>query len=48
MRTALEDLRLDFLLVVYPGTQRYPLAAQVEVVPLSMLAHPVSVSEILP
>lgn len=33
MRTALEDLNLDRLLVVYPGTQRYSLAERVEVVP---------------
>lgn len=34
MRTALEDLRLDRLMVVYPGERRYSLAEQVEVVPL--------------
>jgi uncharacterized protein len=34
MRTAMNDLRLDRLLVVYPGTKRYPLAEGVEVVPL--------------
>lgn len=34
MRTALEDLRLDRLMVIYPGDQRYPLAGRVEVVPL--------------
>jgi len=34
MRTALEDLRLDRLVVIYPGEQRYTLAEQVEVVPL--------------
>ncbi len=37
MRTALEDLRLDRLLVVYPGERRYPLAERVEVVPFSEL-----------
>ena len=37
MRTALEDLRLDRLLVVYPGERRYPLAERVEVVPLQVL-----------
>jgi predicted AAA+ superfamily ATPase len=37
MRAALEDLRLDRLLVVYPGDQRYPLAERVEVVPLQVL-----------
>ena len=37
MRTALEDLRLDRLMVVYPGDRRYPLAERVEVVPLQVL-----------
>jgi len=37
MRTALEDLRLDRLVVVYPGERRYPLAEKVEVVPLRVL-----------
>ena len=37
MRTALEDLRLDRLLVVYPGDRRYPLSERVEVVPLQVL-----------
>jgi predicted AAA+ superfamily ATPase len=37
MRTALEDLRLDRLLVIYPGNRRYPLAEGVEVVPLQVL-----------
>jgi hypothetical protein len=35
--TALHDLRLDALYVVYPGTRRYPLAERVEVVPLTAL-----------
>ncbi len=34
MRTALTDLRLDRLLVVYPGERRYSLAENVEVIPL--------------
>jgi len=37
MRTALEDLRLDRLAVIYPGERRYALAEQVEVVPLMEL-----------
>jgi hypothetical protein len=37
MRTALEDLRLDRLMVVYPGDLRYPLAERAEVVPLQVL-----------
>ena len=35
MRTAIVDLKLDELAVVYPGRQRYTLAKQVEVVPLT-------------
>lgn len=37
MRTALVDLKLDELLVVYPGTRRYRLEKRVEVVPLAEL-----------
>lgn len=40
MRTALRELRLDALYVVYPGDTRYPLAPQVEVVPLAALVGP--------
>ena len=35
MRTALTDLKLDELHVVYPGKQRYPLADKVNVIPLA-------------
>ncbi len=38
MRTSLVDLELDRLVVIYPGTRRYPLAEGVEVVPLVELA----------
>jgi uncharacterized protein len=34
MKIAMEDLRLDELVVVYPGEQRYSLATGVEVVPV--------------
>jgi predicted AAA+ superfamily ATPase len=37
MRVALNDLKLDKLYVVYPGSQRYALSEQVDVVPLSAL-----------
>jgi predicted AAA+ superfamily ATPase len=37
MRVAISDLKLDRLAVVYPGTTRYALAADVEVVPLAEL-----------
>ncbi len=38
MRIALEDLKLDRLVVLYPGDTAYQLADRVEVVPLSALA----------
>jgi len=37
MRIAMQDLRLDALYVVYPGTHRYALAHGVEAVPLQAL-----------
>jgi uncharacterized protein len=37
MRIALMDLKLDRLLVVYPGEQRYALGDRVDVVPLAQL-----------
>lgn len=39
MRIALADLKLDQLLVVYPGAARYALARRVEVVPLPQLVN---------
>ena len=38
MRIALEDLRLDHLTVLYPGSRDYALADRVRVVPLGALA----------
>lgn len=38
MRSAVSDLGLDALYVVYPGQQRYPLADRVEAVPLAAFA----------
>jgi hypothetical protein len=38
VRTALEDLQLESVAIVYPGTKRYKLAEQVEAVPLAALA----------
>jgi predicted AAA+ superfamily ATPase len=35
MRTALTDLKLDRLVVIYPGERRYSLAENVEVIPFS-------------
>jgi predicted AAA+ superfamily ATPase len=38
IRTALKDLELERVIVVYPGTKRYPIADRVDAVPLSALA----------
>lgn len=40
MRAALEDLKLDRLIVLYPGDKAYSLMERVEVVPLIHLAEP--------
>jgi predicted AAA+ superfamily ATPase len=37
MHVAMNDLKLDRLIVVYPGTQAYPLADNVDVMPLWQL-----------
>lgn len=37
MTTAIHDLQLKKLLIVYPGTKQYPLSEEVEVVPLAGL-----------
>jgi predicted AAA+ superfamily ATPase len=39
MRIALDDLKLDRLVVVYPGERRYRLAEGVEVIPLGEVAR---------
>lgn len=38
MRTAIHDLELSKLLVIYPGSLSYPLAENIQVVPLAALA----------
>ena len=38
MKTAMADLRLGELRVIYPGRKAYPLAAGIEVLPLESLA----------
>ncbi len=38
IRIALDDLKLKHVFVIYPGTQRFPLARQVEAVPLQALS----------
>jgi predicted AAA+ superfamily ATPase len=42
IRIALDDLKLKHVFVIYPGTQRFPLATQVEAVPLRELSKGVS------
>jgi hypothetical protein len=37
MRTALDDLQLERLFVLYPGDKTYPLAERIQVVPLVQL-----------
>lgn len=39
IRIALEDLSLERVVIIYPGTKRYPLADNVEAVPLTHLAE---------
>ena len=38
MRTALAELKLEQIAVVYPGTKRYPVAERVAAVPLEAVA----------
>jgi len=40
IRTALADLKLDKVIIVYPGEKRFALSNQVEVLPLSAFANP--------
>ena len=40
MRTALQDLKLERLYVVYPGAHRFELDDRIEAVPLSALLPP--------
>ena len=40
IRIALEDLGLEAVAILYPGTTRYRLSERVEAVPLSTLAEP--------
>lgn len=40
IRIALDDLGLERVAVIYPGTKRYPLAENVEAVPIGELAGP--------
>jgi len=38
MRTALDDLQLDQIAVIYPGDRRYPLAERITAVPLEAVS----------
>jgi len=40
MRNSMKDLNLDRLVVLYPGNRTYPLAEQVNVLPLDVLSQP--------
>ncbi len=46
MRTALEDLELDQLLVVYPGNLAYPLADKVGALPLSSIPSIMQIAQL--
>jgi hypothetical protein len=48
IRSALEDLGLEKVVVIYPGTQRYPIAEKVEAVQRAQLAAPGGLSAYLP
>ncbi len=39
IRIALDDLKLKHVFVIYPGIKRFPLASQVEAVPLQVLSE---------
>ena len=47
MRIALEDLKLEQLVVLYPGRKEYALDERVRVVPLAKVAES-SVNELFP
>lgn len=44
----IEQILLDEPVVIYPGTQRRPIAEEVEAVPLAQLAAPDGLSAYLP
>jgi hypothetical protein len=48
IRSAIEDLGLEKVLVSYPGTKRCPKADSAEAVPLAQLAAPGGLSVYLP
>ena len=40
MRTAVHDLELSKLIVIFPGSKPYPLTENIQVIPLASLARP--------
>ena len=38
VRIALDDLHLERIIVLYPGTRRFPLSDQVDAIPLQSIA----------
>lgn len=46
IRSALDDLNLDRLWVVYPGMRRYALSGSVEVLPIDELTHVTTLDEL--
>ncbi|WP_345308891.1 ATP-binding protein [Candidatus Villigracilis saccharophilus] len=44
MRTAMQDLELDRLFVVYPGPLAYPIAEKISALPINLLADSASVN----
>ena len=47
MHRALEDLKLDQLIVIYPGAAEYRLAERVRVCPAAWLADPARIQRLL-
>jgi hypothetical protein len=45
MNAAVDDLKLDRLIVLYLGDKAYPLAEGVEVIPLTSLPQPETFSQ---
>jgi len=46
VHTALAELRLDAVAIIYPGTKPYALEERVSVVPLGMLATTTDAAEL--
>ena len=47
IRIALDDLKLKRVIVIYPGIKRFPLASQVDAVPLQRLSKGLSLLDVL-